>query len=70
MSNIDNNFVIACHLTKINKLINDMRAMNNVTNAMCTNCPQLKVHLDKIETKFKKLLIERNQHLNQIFDMK
>ena len=37
---------------------------------MCMNCPQLKVHLDKIESKFKKLLIERNQHLNEIFDMK
>jgi hypothetical protein len=50
--------------------MNDIKAMNNVTNAMCTNCPSLKVRLDKIENKFKKLLIERNQQLKEMFDMK
>jgi uncharacterized coiled-coil protein SlyX len=55
---------------KINKLMNDIKAMNNVTNATCTNCPPLKVRLDKIESKFKKLLIERNQQLKEMFDMK
>jgi hypothetical protein len=50
--------------------MNDIKAMNNVTNATCTNCPPLKVRLDKIESKFKKLLIERNQQLKEMFDMK
>jgi uncharacterized membrane protein YccC len=55
---------------QINKLMNDLKAMNNVTNATCTNCPSLKVRLDKIENKLKKLLIERNQQLKEMFDMK
>ncbi|CAG2118617.1 unnamed protein product, partial [Medioppia subpectinata] len=56
--------------TEVEKLMDDMRAMNNVTNATCTNCPQLKVYLDRIENRFKKLLIDRNQSLNELFDMK
>jgi hypothetical protein len=55
---------------KVEKLMSDMRAMNKVVNATCTNCPQLKVYLDKIEGRLKKLLVERNQHLNEMFDMK
>ncbi|CAG2169715.1 unnamed protein product [Oppiella nova] len=55
---------------QVEKLMSDMRAMNKVANATCTNCPQLKVYLDQIEGRLKKLLVERNQHLNEMFDMK
>lgn len=50
--------------------MNEIKTMNNVTNATCTNCPTLKVRLDTTYKKLEKLLFERNQQLKEMFDMK
>ena len=48
----------------------EMRMMKKLKNATCTNCPPLRVRLDKIEAQLSNVLCERHQQLNELFDMK
>lgn len=62
--------IIKASEEKIIRLHAELRALQNTHNARCTNCPPMKVQLNELDSKLKKLVAERKCHLEELFEMK
>lgn len=57
-------------LFQISKLEERLKSLQNAHNVRCTNCPPMKLQIQKLQERLIILTNERRRHLEELFEMK